>query len=312
MQIEPADRFDVAAIRRFNRFYTQRLGLLQDGWLDSPFTLAQARVLYELSRRKRATATELGNDLRLDAGYLSRMLRGFEKRGLISRETSKADGRQSFISLTARGRKAFAPLETRSKSDVRKMLSDVNAPTRLLGAMETIETLLGEKPDVDQGKAAPFILRAPKHGDFGWMVTAHARLYAKEYGWVEPFEGLCAQIVADFVNNYDPKKERCWIAEKNGENIGCVMVVKDKPGVARLRLLLVDPKGRGLGVGKTLVDECIRFARKAGYRKMTLWTHSVLTAARAIYEKAGFKLTGSEKRKTWSQNVVAEFWDLEL
>ena len=186
--------------------------------------------------------------------------------------------------------------------------ASIEVPRPRLGAMSSIETLLGApEPKRD------YILREPRHGDFGWIVSRHAELYAKEYGWVEPFEGLCAQIVADYVNNYDPAKERCWIAELNGENVGCVMLVKDKePGVARLRLLLVDPKGRGLGIGKALTGECIKFARTAGYQKMTLWTHSVLTAARAIYEKAGFTLTGSEKRKSWSKDVVAEYWDLEL
>ena len=304
----------IAAVRRFNRFYTQKIGVLHEDWLDSPFTLAEARVLYELTRRERVTATDLANHLGLDAGYLSRILRGFQKRGLISRKTSPDDARQSFLSLTARGRKAFAPLEKHSSAEVAAMLVRLPRPAqpRLIGAMNDIATLLGAKPEPDIAAVPAYRLRAPRPGDFGWIVARHAELYAEEYNWREPFEGLCAQIVADFVNNFDLKKERCWIAERNGENVGTVMLVKDKPGVARLRLLLVEPKARGLGIGARLTGECIRFARKAGYRSITLWTHSVLAGARHIYEKAGFTLTSSEPRHTWGQDVVAEFWDLKL
>ena len=300
----------VSAIRRFNRFYTRQIGVLRKGYLDSPFSLAEARVLYELFTQPSLTASDIAASLDLDAGYLSRVLAAFEKRGLISRSASKQDGRQSHIKLTARGRRAFAPLDKRSQNDAAAMLENLDGgdQSRLVGAMSSIETLLGA-PEAKR----EYILRGPRHGDFGWIVSKHGELYAKEYGWVEPFEGLCAQIVADYVNNHDPAKERCWIAEMNGENVGCVMLVKDKePGVSRLRLLLVDPKARGLGLGARLVDECIEFARTAGYRKMTLWTHSVLTAARAIYEKAGFTLTGSETRNSWSKDVVAEYWDLAL
>lgn len=315
MTAEPDSAERVAAVRRFNRFYTQAIGVLQDGWLDSPFTLAEARVLYELSQRKDATATDLIGALGLDAGYLSRILQKFQKRGLVSRKTSPDDARQSLLSLTTSGRKAYAPLERRTKTDVAAMLAKLpeSDQARLTGAMRTIETLLGTATPATQAA----IIRPPRHGDFGWIVTAHAEMYAREYNWREPFEGLCAGIVADFVNHYDAKWERCWIAELNGENVGCVMLVKDKPGeknplMARLRLLLVDPKARGLGLGRQLTDECIRFAREAGYTHMTLWTHSVLSAARHIYEKAGFTLTSSEKRHTWGQDVVAEFWDLKL
>lgn len=307
----------VAAIRKFNRFYTRQIGMLRKGYLDSPFSLAEARVLYELYRCRSATASELATILDLDQGYLSRLLRVFEKRGLIKRTISVADARQSDIALTAKGRRTFAPLDKRSQHDAGAMLDSLSssAQARLVGAMTTIESLLssGAQAGMKAAQAGPaYILRAPKPGDLGWVVTRHAQLYLEEYGWGEPFEGLCAQIVADFQNKFDPKWERCWIAELNGENVGCVMVVKDRPGVARLRLLLVDPKGRGLGVGAALVDKCIAFARKAGYRTMTLWTHSVLTGARHIYEKTGFTLTSSERRHTWGQDVVAEFWDLKL
>jgi DNA-binding MarR family transcriptional regulator/GNAT superfamily N-acetyltransferase len=306
----------VAAVRRFNRFYTRQIGVLRRNYLDSPYSLGEMRVLYELAQADKLsgtrTASDIGRALDLDAGYLSRVLRNFEKRGLISRKTSEHDARASHLALTARGAKVFAPFEQRSQAQVGGMLGKLSAPeqARLVAAMATIESLLdgGTQPAATPSTT----LRAPRSGDFGWIVTRHAQLYAQEYGWGAPFEGLCAQIVADFDNNFDRKRERCWIAELNGENVGCVMLVKDKPGVARLRLLLVDPKARGLGLGAKLVDECVRFARKAGYKKITLWTHSVLTAARHIYEQAGFKLTGSEKRRSWSKDVVAEYWDLDL
>jgi DNA-binding MarR family transcriptional regulator/GNAT superfamily N-acetyltransferase len=304
----------IAAVRRFNRFYTRQLGVLRKTYLDSPYSLGEMRVLYEIAHNEAATAKDIGRALDLDAGYLSRILRNFEKRGLITRKASEQDARQSHLSLTARGRQAFDPAERRSQRDVADTLARLKpgAQSQLISAMQTIENLLGEPAEVAPANSK-FILRTPRYGDFGWIVSRHAELYAHEYGWGEPFEGLCAQIVADFVNNYDPKLERCWIAELNGENVGCVMVVKDElPGVARLRLLLVDPKARGLKLGSRLVDECISFARKSGYRKMTLWTHSILTAARRTYEKAGFTLTSSEPRHTWGKDVVAEFWDLEL
>ena len=299
------------AVRRFNRFYTRQIGVLRKNYLDSPYSLGEMRVLYELSHGEVKTASEIGRALDLDAGYLSRVLRNFEKGGLITRRTSAKDARQSHIALSARGAKIFAPLEKRSQDLVGGMLGKLKPEeqTRLVAAMTTIETLLGQPP------ASPkpsYILREPRHGDFGWMVSRHAELYAQEYNWGAPFEGLCAQIVADFVNNYDPKLERCWIAEMNGENVGCVMLVKDAPGVARLRLLLVDPKARGLGLGQRLVDECVKFAREAGYQRVTLWTHSILAAARRVYEKAGFTLTSSEKKHSWGADVVAEYWDLTL
>jgi DNA-binding MarR family transcriptional regulator/GNAT superfamily N-acetyltransferase len=307
----------IAAVRRFNRFYTRQIGVLRRNYLDSPYSLGEMRVLYELAQADKLggarTASDIGRALDLDAGYLSRVLRNFEKRGLLSRKTSTADARASHLALTARGAKLFAPFEKRSQEQVGGMLRKltVSEQARLVAAMATIENLIGGGGAQPAAKPA-YTLRAPKPGDFGWIVTRHAQLYRQEYGWGAPFEGLCAQIVADFDNNFDPKLERCWIAELNGENVGCVMLVKDRPGVARLRLLLVDRQARGLGLGARLVDECVRFARKAGYRRITLWTHSVLTAARHVYEKAGFTLTSSEKKHTWGKDVVAEYWDLAL
>jgi DNA-binding MarR family transcriptional regulator/GNAT superfamily N-acetyltransferase len=310
-----ASQQTIAAVRRFNRFYTRQIGVLRKNYLDSPYSLGEMRVLYELAQNERLTASDIARTLDLDMGYLSRLLRNFEKRGLINRKTSAADARQSHLALTARGRKMFAPMEQRSQQYAASMLAELDGAQQeqIVSAMTTIESLLAGTAAAKAGDPAPYILREPRAGDFGWIVSRHAELYLREYGWAEPFEGLCAQIVADFVNNFDPERERCWIAEINGENVGCVMVVKDdQPDVARLRLLLVDPKARGLGLGARLVDECVRFARAKGYAKITLWTHSVLSAARHVYEGAGFKLTSSEPRRSWGKDVVAEFWDLEL
>ena len=313
----------IAAVRGFNRFYTRQIGVLRKTFLDSPYSLAEARVLYEIASGRSSTATEIGRALDLDAGYLSRVLRNFEKRGLLERKVSKTDARQSHLALSPRGRKAFALLDDLSQRDIGAML-DKLAPadqSRLIAAMDTIETLLEAAPEPasdtasksKSDKAKPrYRLRDPAPGDYGWIVKRHAELYAQEYKWREPFEGVCAQIVADFVNKFDAKRERCWIAEMDGENVGSIFVAKDSDEVARIRLLLVDPKARGLGLGAKLTEQAVRFAREAGYKKMTLWTHSVLKAARHIYQKAGFKLIRSEKHKSWGQPVVSEYWDLDL
>jgi DNA-binding MarR family transcriptional regulator/GNAT superfamily N-acetyltransferase len=302
----------IAAVRRFNRFYTRQIGVLRKTFLDSPYSLGEARVLYEIANGRSATASEIGRKLELDAGYLSRTLRNFEKRGLVVRKRSARDARRSHLTLSPRGRRAFAPLEARSQGDAGAMLEKL-APTnrtRLLDAMQTIEILLtGET----SAKRQPhYTLRAPVPGDFGWVIKRHAELYGQEYGWKEPFEGLCAQIVADYANKKDHDRERCWIAEIDGENVGCIVLAKESATVARIRLLLVDPKARGLGLGARLVDECISFARSAGYKKITLWTHSVLAAARSIYRKSGFKLVRSERHRSWGRPVVSEHWDLDL
>jgi DNA-binding MarR family transcriptional regulator/GNAT superfamily N-acetyltransferase len=261
-------------------------------------------------------ASEIARALDLDAAYLSRVLRNFERRGLITRTTSDRDARRSHLAMTGRGRKMFAPFEARSQEQIGSVL--VKLPPaeqkRLIEAMATIEALLEQSrsPAAQPEPEQELLLRAPRHGDFGWMVRRHAELYAEEYGWTDPFEGLCAQIVADFVNNHDPKLDRCWIAERNGENAGSVMLVKDSPGVARLRLLLVDPRARGLGLGTRLTGECIGFARAAGYGKIVLWTHSNLTAARRIYQNAGFALVRTERHESWGQPVISEHWELQL
>ncbi|HXD50798.1 MAG TPA: helix-turn-helix domain-containing GNAT family N-acetyltransferase [Burkholderiales bacterium] len=307
---EPVPQERIAAVRRFNRFYTQRIGVLQGAWLDSPFSLTEARVLYELKQRASTTATEIARELGLDAGYLSRILRRFQKLRLIKKETSPADARQSFLTLTEHGRKAFAPLETRSNRDVAAMLAKLPAAQQddLVDALQMAEGLMSETAR----RRADVALRAPRAGDFGWIVQRHAVLYQREYGWCDEFEGVCAQIVADFIKKFDPCCERGWIAELNGQNVGSVLLAKDSDEVARLRLLLVEPAARGLGIGKRLTDECIRFARERGYRRMTLWTHSVLSAARHVYGQAGFQLTSSEPRRSFGQDVVSEHWDMSL
>jgi DNA-binding MarR family transcriptional regulator/GNAT superfamily N-acetyltransferase len=304
----------IATVRRFNRFYTRQLGVLRKTFLDSPYSLGEARVLYEIASRESPTATDIGRALDLDAGYLSRTLRNFERRGLVARKTSPADARQSRLVLTGRGRQAFAPLQQRNQKQVREMLGRLSPAeqARLVAAMTTIESLIEKQSGGAAAPAGAYILRAPKPGDFGWIVKRNAEVYAEEYGWIAPFEGVCAQIVADFVNKHDPERERCWIAEMDGENVGSIMLAKETESVARIRLLLLDPRARGLGLGARLVDECVQFARRAGYKKITLWTHSVLAAARHIYEKSGFKLTRTERHRSWGRPVVSEHWDLQL
>jgi len=300
----------VGAVRRFNRFWTRRIGVLREGYLESPFSLTEVRVLYELARSEETTASELGKELGLDAGYLSRILRGFEGRGLISKKLSETDGRRSLLRLTEGGQKAFAPLDARSREDVGAMLGALSAAEqdRLVGAMRTIEELLGAQSE----PKVPYLLRPHEPGDMGWVVHRHGILYAREYGWDERFEALVARIVADFVDNFDPAKERCWIAESDRAILGCVFVVKESDTVAKLRLLLVEPEARGLGLGTRLVGECVRFARGRGYEKLTLWTNSVLDAARRIYEEKGFKIVEEEEHHSFGKDLVGQNWELKL
>jgi DNA-binding MarR family transcriptional regulator/GNAT superfamily N-acetyltransferase len=300
----------IAAVRRFNRFYTRQIGLLGAGYLHSPFSLTQVRVLYELAHRERPTAAELSGDLGLDPGYLSRVLHGFRKAGLIESERSKTDGRQRHLSLTEDGQAAFAPLNATSHDEIGAMLGDLAAieQERLVGAMHTIEGLLGAHPE----HKGPYLLRPHQPGDMGWIVHRHGVLYAREYGWDEEFEALVASIVAKFIRTFDPKREHCWIAEKDGEIVGSVFVVQRSKTVAQLRLLLVEPKARGLGIGSRLVEECIRFARERGYRKLMLWTNDVLDAARDIYERAGFRLVKEEAHHSFGHDLVGQNWELKL
>jgi DNA-binding MarR family transcriptional regulator/N-acetylglutamate synthase-like GNAT family acetyltransferase len=298
------------AVRAFNRFYTRHIGLLHKSYLESDFSLTEARVLYELAHRDGPSATELGRDLELDAGYLSRMLLGFKKRGLIGRRASDHDGRQSHIFLTAKGRKAFLPLEAKARKEIATMLDPVTPEDRdrLVNAMRCIQTVLSEeKPD-----RAPYVLRPHRPGDMGWVIHRHGVLYAREYGYDETFEALVAEIAAKFIQNFDYKRERCWIAERDGDMLGSVFLVQQSAGVAKLRLLLVEPSARGLGIGKRLVEECVTFARDVGYKKIVLWTQSELVAARGIYERTGFKRIAEEPHHSFGHDLVAETWELKL
>jgi len=304
----------VDAVRSFNRFYTRRIGALGERHLDSPFSLTEMRVLYELAHRDAPAAADLGRDLGLDPGYLSRILRRFESRGLLGRHPSPADARQSLLRLTSKGRAAFAPLEARAKGEVDALLAQVGSRDRrqVVEAMDTIERLLGA-PRATADRAAPYLLRHHQPGDMGWVIHRHGAIYARDWGYNQEFEALVARICADFLDHYDPSGERCWIAERDGEIVGSVFVVRKSKTVAKLRLLLVEPSARGLGIGRRLIDECIRFAQQAGYRKLTLWTQSELDAARRLYQQAGFHCVHRKAHHSFGRkNLVAETWDLTL
>ncbi len=300
----------IAAVRQFNRFFTRQIGVLREGLLHSTYPLTEARILFELGHRNQLTASELGRELGLDAGYLSRILARLEQQGLLEKVRSENDGRQRLLSLTAQGREASNLLDQRSRDEVSEMLAELSAEDqqRLLKAMQTIESLFTTGLKFSE----PFILRSHESGDMGWVTHRHGVLYTQEYGWDEHFEALVAQIVADFINNYNPERERCWIAEMNREIVGSVFVVQSSATVAKLRLLLVEPKARGLGLGSRLVEECIRFARRRGYQKMVLWTNSVLVEARHIYAKNGFKLSAEEAHHSYGQDLIGETWELLL
>lgn len=300
----------VAAVRRFNRFYTRQIGLLREHLLQTPFSLTEARVIYELAHHEQTTATQLGEALGLDAGYLSRLLRHFQQRDLISRQPSPRDGRQVLLSLSERGRTAFAQLNARSHDEISAMLDRLSPPEqgRLVDAMRAIEALLGPGPE----PRVPYVLRPHRPGDMGWVVHCHGVLYAQEYGWNEEFEALVAEIVAKFIQRLDARRERCWIAEQDGENVGCVFLVRRSKTVAQLRLLLVEPRARGLGIGSHLVEECVRFARQAGYRKVMLWTNDVLRGARRIYQRAGFRLVREEAHHSFGHDLVGQTWEIDL
>lgn len=309
-----ASGFDerVEAVRRFNRFHTRRIGVLEEGLLQSPFSLTEARLLYELAHHESPTAAELSDELSLDAGYVSRILGRFEEDDLIERTPSEIDRREIFLSLTERGRDAFAELDAASRERIGALLQELpEADQRhLVRAMETIREVLGDGAPA----TGSYVLREPRPGDMGWVVQRHGELYAREYGWNEDFEALVARIVADFMETFDRRRERCWIAEREGENVGCVFLVRhpEREGVARLRLLLVEPRARGLGIGSRLVDECVSTARELGYERITLWTNAVLHAARRIYERCGFCLVREEPHRSFGDDLVGQHWDLEL
>ncbi|GAA4230996.1 DNA-binding MarR family transcriptional regulator/GNAT superfamily N-acetyltransferase [Streptosporangium album] len=295
----------VAEIRAFNRFYTGVIGVLHQGVLDTPYSLTEVRVLFELSRRDRMEAGELRRLLKLDAGYLSRMLGRFETDGLVARERSAADGRRQVIGLTEAGRKTFATLDERSAAQVRGLLDPVTEEDRrrLVASMATIQEILTRTP-----KAEPYVIRPPRPGDLGWVVHRHGVIYSQEYGWGQDFEALVARIVADYVDKHDPAREAGWIAEVNGERAGCVFCVRQDDETAQLRMLLVEPSTRGMGIGGRLVEECVRFAAAAGYRRITLWTRDVLTGARRIYGAVGFELVEEQP----ADGFVEEVWARDL
>lgn len=313
---DPGTAHQITALRAFNRFYTRRIGVLGERLLASNFSLGESRLLYELAHAPGLTAAALARDLDLDAGYLSRLLAGLRERGLVKAQRAPHDGRQTLLSLTAAGRRAFAPVDKRSHEHMAALLAPLTAAQQqeLLAAAARIEGLLG-------GQAtAPVQLRPHRPGDIGWVIARHGALYAQEYGWDLRFEALVARIAADFVDRFDAAKEACWIAERDAVPLGCVFLVQARdedsgavePGVAQLRLLLLEPAARGLGLGKRLVDECERFARAAGYRRIRLWTNSVLSAARGIYTKAGYRLVASETHENFGQTLVGEIWELDL
>jgi DNA-binding MarR family transcriptional regulator/N-acetylglutamate synthase-like GNAT family acetyltransferase len=302
----------VDSVRSFNRFYTQQIGVLSEGVLKSLFSLTEVRVMYELAHRERSVAAQIAKDLGLDPAYLSRVLRRFEKTGLIRRAASGEDARASVVVLTKKGAAIFAKLNERQNADVSAMLEQVLPERRaeMVRAMATIRRALSG----DAQASRSFVLRPPHVGDLGWVVHRHGTLYAQEYGWNEHFEALVAEIVAAFVKNFDATKERCWIAEREGAIVGSVFVVKKSKTVAKLRMLYVEPSARGLGIGRRLVEECIQFARQCGYRKMTLWTQSVLHSARKIYQVAGFKLVHeATEQEPFGENVgMPQVWEMEL
>jgi DNA-binding MarR family transcriptional regulator/N-acetylglutamate synthase-like GNAT family acetyltransferase len=296
----PSERVDT--VRRFNRFYTRNIGILHEGLLGSPLSLTEGRVLYEIAQREPTMAVTIATELGLDAGYLSRILGVFKKRGLVEKRPSEKDGRQFILILTDRGREMFATINSRSQNEIAAMLERLNQKdqARLVSALERAETLLGSGRDADEP------------GDLGWIIHRHGLLYAEEYGLDVHFEALVARIAADFIDNFDSRRERCWIAERDGEIVGSVLLVKDSEEIAKLRLLYVEPMARGLGIGRRLVRECLGFGRRAGYRKITLWTNDVLVSARRIYEAAGFCLVREERHHSFGRDLVGQYWELQL
>lgn len=299
----------VTALRAFNRFYTNVIGVLQEGLLRSPYSLTEARVIFELAQRPETDLADLRRRLDVDAGYLSRILGRFESDRLIARERSAKDGRRHVIALTRSGRKVFDTLNHRSTEENRRLLAPLSDEDqrRLLGAMAVIRDLLESTP-----RAAAFVLRPFAAGDYGWVVHRHGVLYAQEYGWDETFEALVARIVADYIDRHDPRHENAWIAESDGEPVGCVFCVKKSDTVAQLRLLLVEPRARGAGLGTRLVQECMRFARRVGYNEMMLWTNDVLADARRLYERVGFRLVEEERHHSFGHDLVGQNWSVVL
>lgn len=300
----------ITTIREFNRYYTRKIGALNEGLLNSPFSLTEARLIFEIGNHQDITAAALGDMLGLDAGYLSRTLNALEEQNLIERRHSEQDRRQRLINLTAEGRQAFALLDSRSREETAALIADLSAEEifSLTGAMSNVKQIL----DPDNKKKGMIYIRQNEVGDMGWVVQQHGLIYHHEYGWDKTFEAYVAEICAEFIKNYDPDLERCWIAEKDGQQVGAVFCVNAGEGIAQLRMLIVTPKARGLGLGSRLVEECIRFTRQADYRKLTLWTNDILVEARHIYQKSGFKLVEEEKHHSFGKYLVGQNWELTL
>jgi DNA-binding MarR family transcriptional regulator/GNAT superfamily N-acetyltransferase len=303
---------EIAAFRHFNRFYTRLLGLFGNSYVSSRLSLTEGRVLFEIAINGRSSATAIAGELGLDPGYLSRILRKFEEKGIVARSTSPADARNAILRLTKKGKQVFADLDSRSAEQARGVLEPLTPATRaaLLKSMRMVESALAPKAET----RAPFILRAHRPGDMGWVVSRNGTVYAQEYGWDQTYEALVARICADFIDHFDAQRERCWIAERDGERLGCIFCVRH-PGLedtAKLRLLLVEPAARGLGLGKALVTECVSFARAAGYKRITLWTQSILAAAHHIYAQAGFNLVAEEPHHSFGKDLIGQTWDLDL
>ena len=300
----------IEAVREFSRFYTRKLGIIEPRLLDSPWSLQEARIIYEIAHRQVCTATDLVHELGLDAGYVSRTLKALQRRQIVTRRPSKTDRRVTELALTARGSTAFAELDRRSRAEVAGLLDKLGSAERssVVAAMATIRQAL--EPSAEQPTG--FLLRTHRPGDIGWIVSRHGALYAQEYGWDISFEALATEIAAQFLRSYDPLREQCWIAEVAGEPVGCVFLVKGSNEVAKLRLLLVERQARGLGVGRALTEQCIRFARQAGYTSISLWTQSILVAARGIYRRAGFELVKEEPHRSFSVDLIGETWELKL
>jgi len=303
---------DIATFRRFNRFYTRFIGTVTEKFLRTRYSLAEGRVLYELATRNQPRAREVAEALGMDAGYLSRLLSKLEESGAVARRTSKADSRAADLLLTAKGRAAFRTLNERSETQARAILAKMAGARRaqLVDAMQTIERIVQGGNHERPG----YTLRTHRTGDMGAVVALEGIGYTEQFGWDETFEALVARIVADFLEKFDAQRERCWIAEIDGRQVGHIFLVKhpEQVGVAKLRLLYVDPAARGLGLGRALVDECVRFAREAGYRRITLWTQSILKAAHRIYQEAGFRLVREEKHHSFGKDLVGQTWDLDL
>jgi DNA-binding MarR family transcriptional regulator/GNAT superfamily N-acetyltransferase len=299
----------ISAVREFNRFYTQKIGVLKQGLLDTDCTLTEARVLYEIAHREQTLAGDLVRDLSLDPGYVSRILTKFSRRGWLKREQCDQDARRSYLYLTAKGRSIAELLDRRSREEIGGLLGKLSPEKRvaLQSHLQGAQALLGAESRSDS-----LIIREHRAGDVGWIIQRHGVIYAQEYDWNLEFEALVAEIGAKFLREFDPSSERCWIAERDGVPVGCVMLVRHSRTVAKLRLLLVEASERGRGLGRRLVNECLSFARSAGYRKVTLWTQSTLTAARKIYESSGFKLVDSKPHTSFGAKLVGETWELDL